>query len=264
MYNAPNPTAPYRPLMIDRHYPRAPITEALIDLQVAFAAPPQYSDFAHYAESLKARYPTQAPINFLEVNISDGAAEQKQPLLRSGTSQVGIRLTSAKNDRVLQIQRRGFTYSHMPPYSHWASFCEEAKGQWHEFVSTFNPTTVTRAAVRYINRIVIPAASVDIKDYFRLYPSVPDEVAQPIIGGFMQLVMPQSDISSSAAAVVNFALEPRSEPATLSFLLDFDVFSTCQYSPKDEGVWDTLARFRTRKNELFEASITDAARELFK
>jgi hypothetical protein len=31
--------------MVDRHYPRAPITEALIDLQVEFASAPSAEEF---------------------------------------------------------------------------------------------------------------------------------------------------------------------------------------------------------------------------
>ncbi|KVR15067.1 hypothetical protein WK13_11815 [Burkholderia ubonensis] len=250
--------------MAERHYPKAPITEALIDLQVTFASPPEYSDFVRYAESLVPAFPSSTPINFLQVKFEDGKAVAHDTSLDSGMTNVGVRLTSMAADRILQIQRRGFTYSHMPPYSRWSSFCAEAKVQWEQFVSAFHPNAVTRAAVRYINRIVIPAPSADIKEYFRLYPQVPDDVPQTVTGSFMQLVMPQTDISTSAAAVINFALEPHSAPGTLSFLLDFDVFSACQLAPSGDDVWDTLARLRTRKNELFEASITDAARELFK
>ncbi|AHI65521.1 TIGR04255 family protein [Burkholderia thailandensis] len=250
--------------MAERHYPKAPITEALIDLQVAFTSPPEYSDFARYAKSLAPTFPSSSPINVLQVKFEDGVVKAQDSSSDSTMAKVGVRLTSAANDRILQAQRRGFTYSHMPPYSRWSSFSAEAKVQWDQFVTAFRPSTVTRAAVRYINRIVIPSPSADIKEYFRLYPLVPEDMPQTITGSFMQLVMPQSDISSSASAVINFALEPQSAPGTLSFLLDFDVFSACQLAPSGDEVWSTLAQLRSRKNELFEASITNAARELFK
>ncbi|MCR4471070.1 TIGR04255 family protein [Burkholderia sp. SCN-KJ] len=250
--------------MAERHYPRAPITEALIDLQVAFTSPPEYSDFVRYGESLVATYPSASPINFLQVKFEDRDGKKDEPAVDSGMTKVGVRLTSTSADRILQLQRRGFTFSHMPPYSRWASFAAEARVQWEQFVATFHPIAVTRAAVRYINRIVIPSASADMQQYFRMYPQVPGGVPQTVTGCFMQLVMPQSDISDSASAVINFALEPQSEPDTLSFLLDFDVFSACELTPSGDEVWDTLAQLRNRKNELFEASITDAARGLFK
>jgi len=249
--------------MVDRHYPRAPITEALIDLQVEFTSPPSAEAFADCAHDLLGRFPTSSPIHFFEMNFN-GSPDGAPPSMKSGVSDVGMRLTSATSDRILQVQRRGFTYSHMAPYSRWDTFCYEAKGLWAQFVDRFQPTAVTRAAVRYINRIVIPAPSADIKEYFRLYPCVPDDIPQTITGSYMQIVMPQPDIGESASAVVNFALEPKSEPGTLSFLLDFDVFSTCRIGPESDEVWNTLSRLRTKKNELFEASITDQARELFK
>lgn len=249
--------------MVDRHYPRAPITEALIDLQVEFASPPSAEEFGSFAHDLVDRFPTSSPIHFFQMNFN-GSPDGAPPSLQSGVSDVGMRLTSATSDRVLQIQRRGFTYSHMAPYTRWDTFCDETKGLWGQFVGRFRPTTVTRAAVRYINRIVIRSPSADIKEYFRLYPCVPEDIPQTITGSYMQIVMPQPDIGESASAVVNFALEPKSEPGTLSFLLDFDVFSTCRLGPESDEVWDTLSRLRTKKNELFEASITDPARELFK
>jgi uncharacterized protein (TIGR04255 family) len=249
--------------MVDRHYSRAPITEALIDLQVEFTSTPPVSEFQGSAHALMDRFPTSAPIHFLEMNVN-GASDGNAPSLQSGVSEVGVRLTSAVSDRILQLQRRGFTYSHMAPYTHWGSFRDEAAELWTEFVDRFQPSKVTRVAVRYINRIVIPAAKADAKEYFRLFPNVPDGMPQTITGCFMQLVMPQTDIAESASAVVNFAIEPNPGPEKLSFLLDFDVFSTCELTPESGKVWETLDQLRTRKNELFEASITDATRELFK
>lgn len=249
--------------MADRHYTRAPIAEALIDLQVEFASPPPASEFQASAHKLKDRFPTSAPIHFLEMNVN-GPSDGSAPSLQSGVSEVGVRLTSAASDRILQLQRRGFTYSHMAPYTQWSSFRDETAELWTQFVDRFKPSKVTRVAVRYINRIVIPAAKADPKEYFRLFPNVPDEMPQTITGCFMQLVMPQTDIAGNASAVVNFAIEPSPGPDKLSFLLDFDVFSTCELAPDSGKVWETLAQFRTRKNELFEASITDATRELFK
>lgn len=248
--------------MVDRHYPHAPITEALIDLQVEFPAQPSATTFAEAAQELKQHFPTSAPIHFFQMNVN-GSAVGAPPSLQSGVAVVGVRLTSTTSDRVLQLQQRGFTYSHMAPYTHWAAFRDEAKDLWSLFVRKFGPSKVTRVAVRYINRIVIPAMTADPKDYFRLYPNVPDGVPQTITGCFMQLVLPQTDISQLASAVVNFALEPSAAPGKLSFLLDFDVYSTCQLSPDTDEIWETLERLRARKNDLFEASITDATRELF-
>jgi uncharacterized protein (TIGR04255 family) len=248
--------------MLDRHYSRAPITEAVIDLRVEFDTPPTQSDFLQGAERLRGQFPVQAPIHFFEMNFGPGD-DDLQPSFNSAQTEVGVRLTSAEHNRVLQVQRHGFTYSHMPPYSQWSSFSEEAKNLWNAFVASYRPATVVRVAVRYINRIVVPSSTAKFDEYFTLYPTAPPGVLDEVTGCFMQIASPQRDIAENAAAVINFALEPNTLPGNLSFLLDFDVYSTCRCDPTSPEIWELLGRLRARKNELFESSITDKSRGLF-
>jgi uncharacterized protein (TIGR04255 family) len=50
---------------------------------------------------------------------------------------------------------------------------------------------------------------------------------------------------------------------TLPVILDTDIFDeTEQFPVDDDRVWALLAEFRWRKNEIFEACITDAVRSL--
>jgi uncharacterized protein (TIGR04255 family) len=248
--------------MADRHYANAPITEALIDLQVEYAAMPFQSDFEKSAKRLDASFPSAVTMHQFQVSL-DGLPNVAAPVL-SGATAIGMRLTSADDLRVLQLQRRGFTFSHLPPYTQWQGFCDEAHELWKSYVEDLKPVAVTRAAVRYINRIVVPVEKVEFGDYFNLNPKLPDGIYQTVTGCFMQVVLPQTDIAQDAAAVVNFALEPNPTPGSLSFLLDLDLFCTCRYESASEEIWATLAKLRTRKNKIFEACITDATRELFK
>lgn len=247
--------------MAERHYRNAPITEALIDLQVEFNDVPPQSRFVEVAKALSDQFPTNNVMRQFEMNIGDVESDGR-PVVKSD-GEVGMRLTSSGNDRILQIQRRGFTYSHLPPYTKWASFCAEARELWARFSMEFGPIAVTRAAVRYINRIVVPANAAEFEEYFTLYPKVPQGITDPVTGCFLQMVLPQPNVAEQASAVINFALEPGQGPGSLSFLLDFDLFSTCRLSPDSEEIWAMLERLRNRKNELFEASITDATRRLF-
>ncbi|MGF6511003.1 TIGR04255 family protein [Paraburkholderia sp. 32] len=249
--------------MVDRHYPRAPISEAIIDLQVEFTSPPPQSAFVDAAQKIRDRFPVSQPIQMFEMNFG-GATEEAQPTVKSERTETGMRLTNNPPTRVLQLQRRGFTFSHLPPYSDWGTFSDEAKELWNQFVPEFGPTRVVRAATRYINRIVVPADKADFREYFTLYPNVPAAMPQTVTGCFMQLVIPQPNGPKDTSAVINFALEPSANSGGLSFLLDFDVFSPCHFDPTADEVWNVLAQLRTVKNELFEASITDATRELFK
>jgi uncharacterized protein (TIGR04255 family) len=248
--------------MVDRHYDNAPITEALIDLQVEYANLPSQSDFEASAKRLSARFPSAIAMHEFQVSVN-GLPGIAAPVLSDATA-VGMRLTSDDGLRILQLQRRGFTFSHLPPYTKWQGFSDDARELWMSFVDDLKPVQVTRAAVRYINRIVVPEAKVEFGDYFNVNPQLPKDIYQAVTGCFMQVVLPQTDIAEDAAAIVNFALEPNPAPGSLSFLLDLDLFCTCRFDPMSTEIWATLAKLRTRKNKIFEACITDATRELFK
>ena len=78
----------------------------------------------------------------------------------------------------------------------------------------------------------------------------------------MQLEIPQEDIG--ATLVLIEALIPSSKDNFLSVLLDIDLFSNVDFASNDDKHWSLLETFRSRKNEIFEACITDKTRELLK
>jgi uncharacterized protein (TIGR04255 family) len=116
--------------------------------------------------------------------------------------------------------------------------------------------------VRYINRLDLPLESscpFDFKDYLRTVPEVADGIDQGLSGYFMQLQIPQSNLS--AILLLNEAIIPSSKENVVSVLLDIDLSRVASFSI-DDNFWETLDEFRWRKNEIFEACITDKLREL--
>jgi uncharacterized protein (TIGR04255 family) len=81
-------------------------------------------------------------------------------------------------------------------------------------------------------------------------------------GFIMQVQVPQLDIESMLT--VNQAVVPPPRQGVLSVALDLDLFRVVQWNPNDdELVWGFFDKLRERKNEAFEASITNSTRELF-
>jgi uncharacterized protein (TIGR04255 family) len=50
----------------------------------------------------------------------------------------------------------------------------------------------------------------------------------------------------------------------VSVVLDIDVFRAIDVPSSEDEIWSLMEHLRTIKNQLFEASITDKARELFR
>lgn len=197
--------------------------------------------------------------------VQMGVATQKPPsdALSFASSQgiIGHRLSKADDSRVLQVRRDGFAYSHLAPYTEWAIFRAEAYPLWEKYRSAVSDAKLARCALRYINRVDIPETKIELYDYFTLYPKIPEQLPQQdVMGMAMNLQMPQLDIE--CMAVINQALAAPAKPGHISVILDIDIFRLGIETWQDSDVWAFLDKLRDRKNEIFEACITDRTREL--
>jgi uncharacterized protein (TIGR04255 family) len=250
------------PAFIAKRYKRAPIVEAVIEIRVAPQRAGALSQkvLGPMAMALKGEFPKQAPMQMLQMGV---AARQPGAGLTQSFSQadIGFRLSRGDDSRVLQIRQEGFAYSHLAPYSDWKTFRGEAQPLWEQYRALCPDAKLTRCALRYINRIDIPANRVEIEDYFELCPRIPKALPQSdVSASTMSLQMPQVDLD--CVANINQGLSEPVKPDHISFILDIDVFKLGIESWHDADLWPYLDRLRVRKNEIFEACITDRTREL--
>lgn len=246
--------------MQQRRYEKPPIVEAIIDFRVRSSAQPDLDTLGKVREAVSGRFPVAGPINTVTLNI---AVPGESP--GYDNQQVGLRLATADNTRVLQVQREGFTYSYLSPYSSWEDFIAEARQYWETYFDICRPDTVARVATRFINKIPIRESLFELEDYFHLYPTFPKVVNPNVTGVFMQMRQPVPQVPG-AAATINFSdtVDNAGTPtACVAFLLDFDVAVEGDWNAADEAKWSILDSFRGVKNAYFEGSITDKCRSLF-
>ena len=97
--------------------------------------------------------------------------------------------------------------------------------------------------------------------YFRTSPEISPDLPQRLMSFFMQLRIPQDDLETQA--LINQTAMPPPRDGIVAILLDIDLFRESDL-PKDEtGLWNLFEKLHVRKNEVFEACITDKTRELF-
>lgn len=195
--------------------------------------------------------------------VQMGVANQPDESVSLTSSQglIGYRLSKADDSRVLQIRRDGLAYSHIAPYTEWDTFRAEAQRVWEQYRTAIPGAKLVRCALRYINRVDIPETKVELYDYFTLYPKIPEQLPQQdVIGLTLSLQMPQPDLE--CVAVLNQALVEPVKPGYISIILDIDVLRLGIEGWQDSEVWAFLDKLRDRKNEIFEACITDRTREL--
>ncbi len=243
-----------------RHYSKAPITEALIDLRIVPMDESNLLSLQDLQQSLSGDYLEREDIIFSQSQFQQTVSNVT---VTATQSRLGYRFTSNDKKKVFQARLDGFTLSQLEPYENWEVLRNEAKRLWELYSKTAQPKSVERVAVRYVNRLDLPlepSQTLDFKDYLRTAPEVSDGISQGLSGYFMQLQIPQTDID--AILLLNEAILPPSQDGVVSVLLDIDLSCGTSFSIDSDDYWEILDKFRVRKNEIFEACITEKLREL--
>jgi uncharacterized protein (TIGR04255 family) len=148
----------------------------------------------------------------------------------------------------------GFTFSKIEPYTTWEEVSLEAFRLWKVYVEAAKPKGISRVAVRYINRMRLPAVK-DLGEYLEAPPQLPSPIPQSV-REFLTRVYVRDDKRNTSAVIVQ-ALEPRIDPNALSLLLDIDAFREVSEAPDDPGLPSVFQELRELKNDIFYASITE-------
>ncbi len=224
-------------------YKQAPITEALLDLRVANAHLLSIPQFRQELSSLANDYPTQ-----------------KEILDFTRQTPLGLLMASADGKQVFQARQDGMTFSRLAPYGRWQIFRDEARRLWTLYRELTNPQQLLRVTVRYINRLDLPSAFVDLKEYLRTSPEISPALTQELSGYFMQLQLPQHDLK--ALLVLNQATVPSPSPEQASLLLDIELSRDIDLVNDEVFLWDYLEQLRLRKNQIFNGCLTEKMKEL--
>ncbi len=243
-----------------RNYPKAPITEALIDLRVGYGPGMSLEMLKKFGAEIRGEYPNEGTRDLFQSHIT---LDPSAPATRSSRSTIGYIFHSADRKQAVQARMDGFTFSRFPPYQDWHHLVDETRRLWGLFVRVVQPTAVLRVAVRYINQIDLPLkdGTLRFEDYLRTFPASGLDENVELEQFLVRLVMPQKDIA--ARLTLTEALLPP-QGSYIGVILDIDLSrENVALDVRSGEIWDILELFRERKNRYFEASITDASRELF-
>lgn len=240
-----------------RHYPKAPITEAIIDLKVELPSTATLDHLKAVNEGFKQAYPIVKPRELVHGQIEFGQGLKTS----ASTKKIGFAFCSADGRQIYQARLDGFTMSRLAPYESWELFRCEARRLWEAYRSSTRPVRIKRLAVRYVNRLDLPLPFSDFNEYLRTIPELSPDLSQRLSGFFMHLESPQEDLNS--LALINETIVGAPGPDIVSVVLDIDVFRDRDVPSSEDAIWSFFEQLRVRKNEIFEACITEKARRLF-
>jgi uncharacterized protein (TIGR04255 family) len=235
-------------------YKRPPIIEAVIELRVEGSIGRQVID------KLKGRfdeaYPFSEANQMLDVMVGDGTTRVHQQFQ-------GYKMNSVDGADVVMVTQNNLATIRNSPYQGWESLIQRAQENWEIWKRVVGYRKLIRLGVRYINRIDIPnpeGEALDVQKYMNYYPSFPNLSGNAMRSFTMNVVVPLG--FDECHLVLNGGSVPSPLVKTASFVVDLDI-GRDNPPQRDQDLWELAARIRAYKNQVFEASITEQARQLF-
>lgn len=236
-----------------RHLRRAPITEAIVDFRVMPSSDLQPDHLLRAPALVGPNYPkTQRPQR-KEARINIRGATAATSVRDLGF--MGLWLKTEDEKTVAQFRPDGFTLNRLKPYTSWGEISLEALRLWAIYLDLAKPHSVTRLALRYINRLSLPGPMADLAEYIVEAPRLPGTTPGIIATFRSHLTLEYAE--GKMKANVHRALETSIETPGPSLLFDIDVYRPGPLDPRGDALSGALLGLRDYKNRIFFEGLTE-------
>lgn len=246
--------------MAEQPYKRPPITEAVI--AISFAAPIDSRDLAKVNSDFAKVYPQHQDARNLNLELVMPPTPDLSPGTNIQRDEIGHRRSSDDQTQIIIVWPSVFVFSQLAPYPGWDEFFARFARDWEFLKKAVGYRRISRIGVRYINRIDIPVTGnlTYYEEFLKIYPKLPQEIG-PVLAYGIQTQLPYPEIEGNIT--INSASIPSPLLYHVSFLFDQDIYKETNVPQNNDDLYNLLNRIHVKKNEVFEACITDRARELF-
>ncbi len=241
----------------------APIVEAVLDIDCDLPPGQELASLEGRArESFRDTYPKLRTQLFQEHQIEAKLDEPPKMSIRHGVR--ALQFLQNDEKQIVQIRTQGYSFNRLAPYSSLDDYLPEIERTWRLFIDLALPSQVQAIRLRYINRIFLPLTEgrVQLDDYFRVGPRLPDEKNLTFVGFFNQ----HTAIENSTGHQVNIVLtaEPPQD-GHLPIIFDNSVASLSRGEP-DNWAWilERTQSLRLLKNRIFRDTLTESCLNLFR
>jgi uncharacterized protein (TIGR04255 family) len=245
--------------MSEQPYRRPPITEAVIE--VRFATPLTPAEVDKASQDFDALYPFDQQIRNLGIAVELPSGPTNEPTTQVN-QQFGYRRFSREGSEILLIWPSVIIVSQLAPYPGWNTFFARFARDWKAWKRATAFRKIIQIGVRFINRIDVPIKDniIEESEYLNVYPQVPATFA--LFSGYnLQVQLPIFD--NECTLTISTAAVPSPLIGHGSFVLDLDISMGNNPPQNDDAIYELLHKIRVKKNEAFEACVTNRARELF-
>lgn len=247
----------------DLRLARPPIVEAVLDIDCDLPPNREISALEQPARDVfRNQYPKLRTQYLHEQTFEPSADGPPQFSARQGIQ--GYQFLAEDEKQIVQVRGQGFSFNRLAPYTNLDDYLPEIERTWRLFVGIASPVQVRLIRLRYINRIVLPLAgeSVDLDEYLRTGPRVPDEGRLRLTAFLNQQTVVEHGTGNQVTIVLaNQALDQQQIPV----ILDIGASRAEVGDPED---WSWIAgriqSLRGLKNRVFREMLTARCLELFR
>ncbi len=237
-------------------YPFPPIIEAVIEVRVDGLI--DEADRLKIGKKLSKFYPTERLQMKKTINV-----DFDQDIASINPEGTVVTRANADEDEQMLLGPNSLSVSQRATYPGWAKFFERFQRDWTTWKSVVGHRKVIQIGMRFINRIDVPLVD-DVarhEDYLTLQIQLPS--SYPNTNGYSLMArLPLPDVH--CFAVINSGAMESPIPKHAGFLLDIDVIRQVDVPQHDTDISSLLEKMRHAKNDVFQALITDAARDRFR
>ncbi len=242
----------------ERKYRKPPVVEALCEVYFANSKWDDTIPGAFY-EQVKAEFPDkkQRQIQEAQIALGRGAASAGVQTLPPW-----MQFVTEEGDRMIQISENLLVVNQMCPYPHfeeWEPIVYHALDIYNDLAQ---PQKVTQVGLRYINRIQLSGTSIDMGEYFRIYPQLPDPLGNTHGPFLVRVEVPQDDTGHSVLITFGTDTTPANTQENQIFMLDLYDIIKLEIDPIEIELSKQVQYAHENLVKAFEGSITDNLREI--
>lgn len=242
---------------------KAPIVEAVIDIDCDMAPSFDLATLERpVRECFREAYPKCRAQFIHETKIE---TKPDAPPLMS-VQQHGIQAFQCMQEdekQLVQVRAQGFSFNRLAPYSNLDDYLPEIERTWRLFFKLASPVQIRVVRLRYINRILLPtvAGRVELGDYLRISPRLPDEKKLTFVGFLNQHAAVEIDTGHQINIVLTTQAQ---ETDKLPIIFDNCVASVETATPEDwPWILAKIHSLRGLKNRIFRNTLTETCLNLF-
>lgn len=243
--------------MASFQYKRAPITEAVVEFR--FTSSPNSGKQDKAFKNLKKFYSDHNEIKDRSIELE--VKPDGDPVTNT-TYIIKNQFSSVDMTQILTVSQSSFLVSQLAPYQGWSNFKERIIRDWDIWNKYVGFKKVERIGMRYINRIDIPITDpvTEYEEFVTVYPSLP-KIIDPCLSHSVNVKVGLDDINS--ILTLNSAVVQSPIPDHIAIVIDLDISRKYKSLQSNNDIYEFIELARKKKNYVFEACITDKARELF-